>query len=79
MSKKVIIFSRPSSARNFADKVNGDAEQFTTDSGKARFKVEFTAKEEKSQKSNKYDDYSEQWNEKNLDGSFAYNGVTDDF
>jgi hypothetical protein len=24
-------------------------------------------------------DYSEDWNEKNLDGSFAYNGVTDDF
>lgn len=23
--------------------------------------------------------YSDIWNEKNLDGSFAYNGVTDDF
>lgn len=23
--------------------------------------------------------YDEEWNEKNLDGSFAYNGVTDDF
>ena len=26
-----------------------------------------------------YKDYSDIWNEKNLDGSFAYNGVTDDF
>ncbi len=25
------------------------------------------------------DDNDKSWNEKNLDGSFAYNGVTDDF
>lgn len=35
---------------------------------KKRKKVHFTRKS-----------YDEWWNEKNLDGSFAYNGVTDDF
>jgi hypothetical protein len=35
-------------------------------------------KQSRKQKS-AYDAYSEWWSEKNLDGSFAYNGVTDDF
>ena len=28
---------------------------------------------------NKKKEYPDDWQEKNLDGSFAYNGVTDDF
>ena len=28
---------------------------------------------------NKKQSYDEWWQEKNMDGSFAYNGVTDDF
>lgn len=36
-------------------------------------------RKQREQLKNKKQSYDEWWQEKNMDGSFAYNGVTDDF
>lgn len=43
----------------------------------SRTGIEFTKGSSKQRR--KRDSYDEWWQERNLDGSFAYNGVTDDF
>lgn len=67
-------FSSEKNAKSFAKKVNGefkDLREFPQ--RKSDFKVTY------KKQSQKFWDYSDEWNEKNLDGSFAYNGASKDF
>ena len=70
---RVKFFTLKKSADSFAKKVNGES----LDSKDGRFYVKYEG-------TNGYQgtrpiDYDDWWQECNLDGSFAYNGVTDDF
>lgn len=72
---KSIRFKSEKNAKGFAKKVNGtfkDLRQYPD--RKSDFKVTFV----QTKGGNDWDTDWE-WNEKNMDGSFAYNGVTDDF
>ncbi len=75
------------SAESFKAKVNSNFNITTHKSEKAhlgdtrivyhvRFKIDKNRSKNKVKVNNSYSEY---WNEANLDGSFAYNGVTDNF
>lgn len=70
--KKSIRFSSEKAARGFAAKVNGEFKDLRGhEQRKSDFKVTFEKKP--------YDPYGDWYNEASMDGSLAYNGVTDDF
>jgi hypothetical protein len=72
-------FTSEKSANSFAKKVNGEVRDLRGHKeSKSNFKV--TYKPDPNRANGWWNDsYAEQWNEKNMDGSFAYNGVTEDF
>lgn len=73
--KKTIRFTSEKSALDFAKKVGGELRDLRDIEGaKSNFKVVYEKYPERSSSS-----YDEWWEQNNLDGSFAYNGVTDDF
>jgi hypothetical protein len=70
---RVQFFNELKNAEGFAKKVNGTVK--TSKDGKPYVKYQPT----EGYKGTKTDGYDEWWQENNLNGGFAYNGVTDDF
>lgn len=70
---KVINFTSKAAAEGFAKKVNGEVRIAKDNHPYVVFKTDGVYK------GNNPDSYDEWWQENNLNGGFAYNGVTDDF
>lgn len=70
---KVINFTSKESAEGFAKKVGGEVRTSKDNHPYVVFKSDGVYKGTKS------DGNDDWWQQNNLDGGFAYNGVTDDF
>lgn len=77
-NKRSKRFTSEKSAKSFAKKVDGVLKDLRDyPESKSKFKVTYIS--DPNREWNGPGDYRTDWNEKNLDGSFAYNGVKDDF
>jgi hypothetical protein len=71
---KTKFFFEEKSAQSFAKKVSGEVK--ISSDGRWYVKYQATKGYQGNRPRQSYDEW---WQESNLDGSFAYNGVTDDF
>jgi hypothetical protein len=78
---KTVRFSSEVSATGFAERVKGTVHECDKANNEVgNFKVKFTADANyRPSPSRRCRQEQDEWNEKNEDGSFAYNGCTDDF